>query len=97
MPQTKPHGHKRKHLFKVGDLVRWNHWRLSEEYHEYLNGVRKYDRRVTSDLGIVLRVYQSTSKARCWTADVRFVDIKFDDYWGLGGCPIPLNCLDVTK
>ena len=34
MPRTKPHGYKRKHLFKVGDLVRWNRWHLCDDWTE---------------------------------------------------------------
>ena len=99
MPATKPHGHKRKHLFKVGDLVRWNRWHLVDFQPTNRAGRLVYKQQMHSHLGIVLEVYQSDSKARCWTADVKFVDAKLDDtdYWGIDGRPIPVNCLEVTK
>jgi hypothetical protein len=96
MPQTKPHGHKRKHLFKVGDLVRWNRWHPGNIPYP-LDGRLAYKPQTRSHLGVVLRVYQSDSPARCWTADVRFMEAEFNsDYWGWNGQPIPLSCLEVT-
>ena len=93
MPRTKPHGHTRKHLFKVGDLVRWNRWHMLDDWIK-VDGRMIFKKKMHSHLGIVLKVYKSTSKAKCWTADVKFSDPKLDsDYWGLDGRPIPLNCL----
>jgi hypothetical protein len=96
MPRTKSHGYKRKHLFKVGDLVRWNRWHQTDIRAYGENGLACWYKVKRSHLGIVLRVYQSAG-TRCWTADVKFSDPKLDnDYWGLDGRPIPLNCLEVT-
>ena len=97
MPRTKPHGYKRKHLFKVGDLVRWNRWHHGNDWTK-VDGRMIYKRHLRSHLGIVLKVYRSTSKARCWTADVKFMDAELNsDYWGWNGQSIPLNCLEVTE
>jgi hypothetical protein len=90
----RPHGYTVREDFAKGDLVQWNHWKLSDEYREDARGLRTFDRYMVSHLGIVLRVYQSTSKARCWTADIKFIDAELNsDYWGLDGRPIPLGCL----
>ena len=97
MPRTKPHGHKRKHLFKVGDLVRWNRWHLGD-IPTNRAGRLVYKSHMKSHLGIVLEVYQSDSTARCWTAVVKFMDASLcSNYEHLYGRPIPLSCLEVTK
>ena len=97
MPRTKPHGHTRKHLFKVGDLVRWNRWHNSDDWIQ-VDGRMCWKRKMRSHLGIVLRVYQSTSKARCWSANVKFMDPELNtDYWDWAGRSIPLNCLEVAQ
>ena len=96
MPRTRPHGHKRKHLFKVGDLVRWNRWHPGD-IPSPRDGRLVYKPQLRSHLGVVLRVYKSTSKAQCWTADVRFMEAELNsDYWGCHGRSIPLGCLEVT-
>ena len=95
MPATKPHGHKRKHLFKVGDLVRWNRWHTDSDWIK-VDGRITYKRRVESHLGIILRVYQNTAgKARCWTADVAFADSILNHH-GEPEYSVPLNCLELT-
>jgi len=97
MPRTKPHGYKRKHLFKVGDLVRWNRWYTSDDWIRAAASPLCWKRKLRSHLGVVLRVYKSTSKAQCWTADVRFMEAELNsDYWGWDGQSIPLGCLEVT-
>ena len=88
------HGWKLRKDFAKGDLVQWNHWTFSDEYREDARGLRTFDKYVASDLGIVLKVYRSTSKARCWTADVKFMDASLcNNYEHLYGRPIPLGCL----
>ena len=88
------HGWRRRKEFAVGDLVQWNHWKYSDEYREDPKGRRWFDKYVASDLGIVLEVYRSDSKARCWTATVRFMDTSLcNNYEYLDGRPIPLGCL----
>ena len=84
------HGHKRRNDFAKGDLVQWNHWKYSDEYREDSRGLRRFDTYLASDLGIVMRVYRSTSKARCWTAEVNFLNGCYD--YG-----IPLACLTKTQ
>ena len=97
MPRTRPHGHKRKHLFKVGDLVRWNRWHPGD-IPSPRDGRLVYKPQLRSHLGIVLEVYQSDSSARCWTAVVKFMDASLcSNYEHLYGRPIPLSCLEVTK
>ena len=97
MPQSKPHGHKRKHLFKVGDLVRWNRWHPGNIPYP-LDGRLAYKPQLRSHLGIVLEVYQSNTPARCWTAVVKFMDASLcNNYEHLYGRPIPLSCLEVTQ
>ena len=76
MPRTKPHGHKRKHLFKVGDLVRWNRWHPGD-IPSPRDGRLVYKPQLRSHLGIVLEVYQSDSRARCWTAVVKLWTLPF--------------------
>ena len=78
--------------------MRWNRWHPGE-IPSPRDGRLVYKPQMRSHLGIVLEVYQSDSKARCWMADVNFMDPKLDDthYWGTGGRPIPLSCLEVTK
>jgi hypothetical protein len=98
MPRTKPHGHKRKHLFNVGDLVRWNRWYTSDDWIK-VDGRVHWKQNTRSHLGIVLRVYQSASKARCWSANVKFMETELNtDYWSgdWNGRSIPLGCLEVT-
>jgi len=95
MPATKPHGHKRRHLFKVGDLVRWNRWHLGD-IPTNRAGRLVYKSHMKSHLGIVLEVYQSDSTARCWTADVAFMD-SIRNHQGGPEYAIPLSCLEVTK
>ena len=87
------HGWKRRNDFAKGDLGQWNRWHISDERIN-VDGRVTFKQYMYSHLGIVLKVYKSTSKAKCWTADVKFSDPKLDsDYWGLDGRPIPLNCL----
>ena len=87
------HGWKRRKDFAKGDLVQWNRWYLSDD-HIKVDGRVVFRQHMHSHLGIVLRVYRSTSKARCWTADIKFLDPKLNsDYWGCEGHPIPLGCL----
>ena len=93
MPATKPHGYKRRHLFKVGDLVRWNRWHYSNDWIK-VDGGMVFKQQMASHLGIVMEVYQSTSKARCWTAAVRFMEPVLHSDYELDR-PIPLNCLEV--
>tara|TARA_Y100001951_G_scaffold16946_1_gene12065 strand:- start:349 stop:609 length:261 start_codon:yes stop_codon:yes gene_type:complete len=81
------HGWKHRNDFAKGDLVQWNHWKISDEYREDFRGLRIFDKYVASDLGIVMRVYRSSSN--CWAAEVNF----------LNGSPdygIPLACLTKT-
>ena len=88
------HGWKRRKDFAKGDLVQWNHWTFSDEYREDARGLRTFDKYVASDLGIVMKVYRSTSKARCWTADVKFSDpqpVLHNDWEDAR--PMPLSCL----
>ena len=77
--------------------MRWNRWHPGD-IPSPRDGRLVYKPQLRSHLGIVLEVYQSDSKARCWTAVVKFMDAKLDDvnYWGGDGRPIPLNCLEVT-
>jgi len=86
------HGWKRRKEFAAGDLVQWNHWKISDEWTEDFRGLRTFDKYVASHLGIVLRVYRSISKARCWTADVRFTSSVLHNNWE-DARPIPLACL----
>jgi len=96
MPRTKPHGYKRRNDFKKGQLVRWNHWKSRDDWYKDHTGKMRWHTYMASDLGIVLRVYQSTSKARCWTADVAFMD-SIRNHLGDPEYPIPLNCLEATE
>ena len=91
MPQTKPHGHKRRHLFKVGDLVRWNRWHLGD-IPTNRAGRLVYKSHMKSHLGIVLEVYRSKTKGRCWTADVKFTSSVLRNDWE-DARPMPLTCL----
>jgi len=95
MPATKPHGHKRKHLFKVGDLVRWNRWHTNGEWIK-VDGYMVFEKHMKSHLGIILRVYQGSPPSRCWTADVAFAD-SIRNHQGGPEYAIPVNCLQVTK
>ena len=92
------HGWKLRNDFAKGDLVQWNRWHLGG-MPIARDGRLVYKNHMHSHLGIVLEVYQSDSKARCWTADVKFMDAKLDasDCWGGDGRPVPLSCLEVTK
>ena len=73
--------------------MRWNRWHPGD-IPSPRDGRLVYKPQLRSHLGIVLKVYKSTSKAKCWTANVKFLDPKLNsDYWGLEGHPIPLNCL----
>ena len=77
--------------------MRWNRWHTDSDWIK-VDGSITYKRQVKSHLGIVLKVYRSTSKARCWTADVKFMDASLcNNYEHLYGRPIPLSCLEVTK
>ncbi len=88
------HGWKLRKDFAKGDLVQWNQWQLEWDDYITVDGRKSYKKKVISHLGIVLEVYRSNSKARCWTADVKFSDPQLNnDYYGLGGHPIPLGCL----
>jgi len=87
------HGWKLRKDFAKGDLVQWNRWHLCDDWTQ-VDGRKVFKKKMYSHLGIVLKVYQSTSKARCWTADIKFIDAALNnDYWGLEGHPIPLGCL----
>ena len=88
MKVFKPHGHKRKHLFKKGNLVRWNRWHLGAIPLQRA-GELVYKNQMKSYLGIVLRVYQSPTL--CWTATVVFSGID-----GLN-MPVPVNCLELAE
>ena len=79
----------------MGDLVRWNRWHPNDEWIK-VDGYMVFERHMKSHLGIILRVYQSTSKARCWTADVAFAD-SILNHQGEPEYSVPLNCLQVTK
>ena len=93
----KPAGYKRAKHFAKGDLVQWNRWHISDESIN-VDGRVIFKQHMHSHLGIVLKVYRSDSKARCWTADVKFMDAELNsDYWGWNGQSIPLNCLEVTE
>ncbi len=100
MPRTKPHGHTRRHLFRVGDLVRWNRWHQTDVRAYGENGYVYYHRIKKSHLGIVLKIYKSNGTAArnpCWTADVKFMEAELNtDYWDWAGRPVPINCLEVT-
>ena len=87
------HGWKRRKDFAKGDLIQWNRWHPGNIPYP-LDGRLAYKPQLRSHLGIVLEVYQSDSPARCWTANVKFMDPALNsDYWGLEGHPIPLGCL----
>ena len=86
------HGWKLRKDFAKGDLVQWNHWTFSDEYREDARGLRTFDKYVASHLGIVLKVYRSTSKARCWTADVKLTSSVLHNDWE-DAKPMPLTCL----
>ena len=94
MPRTKSHGHKRRHLFKVGDLVRWNRWHTDSDWIK-VDGSITYKKQVKSHLGIVLEVYQSHSKGRCWMAGIKFLEPELDTSDWERARPIPLSCLEV--
>jgi hypothetical protein len=47
---------------------------------------------VISHLGIVLEVYRSKTKGRCWTADVKFTSSVLRNDWE-DARPMPLTCL----
>ena len=86
------HGWRRRNDFAKGDLVQWNHWKFSDEYREDFRGLRIFDKYVASDLGIVLEVYRSKTKGRCWTADVKFTSSVLHNNWE-DARPKPLSCL----
>ena len=78
--------------------MRWNRWHTTDIRAYGEDGYIHYHKVKKSHLGIVLKVYQSTSKARCWSANVKFMDPELNtDYWDWAGRSIPLNCLEVTK
>jgi hypothetical protein len=85
------HGWKRRKDFEIGDLVQWNHWVFSNEWHEDSRGFRMYDKCVASSLGIITRIYQS--QTNCWTAEVRFFPPVVDYYITPAPDILPLGCL----
>ena len=85
------HGWKRRKDFAVGDLVQWNQWQLGD-IPTHRDGRLVYKPQLKSHLGIVLEVYRSNSKARCWTADVKFTSSVLHNDWE-DARPMPLSCL----
>ena len=85
------HGWKLRNDFAKGDLVQWNRWHLGG-MPVAREGRLVYKNHMHSHLGIVLEVYRSNSKARCWTAAVRFADPVLCNDWE-DARPIPLTCL----
>ena len=86
------HGWKRRKEFAVGDLVQWNRWHLEWDDYITVDGSRTYKKKVISHLGIVLEVYRSKTKGRCWTADVKFTSSVLHNDWE-DATPMPLTCL----
>ena len=85
------HGWKRRKDFAVGDLVQWNRWHYDDDWIK-VDGGMVFKKHMKSYLGIVTKVYQSTSKARCWTADVKFTSSVLHNDWE-DARPLPLTCL----
>ena len=85
------HGWKRRKDFAVGDLVQWNRWHYDDDWIK-VDGGMVFKKHMKSYLGIVTEVYRSNSKARCWTAAVRFADPVLCNDWE-DARPIPLTCL----
>ena len=85
------HGWKRRKDFAVGDLVQWNRWHLCDDWIQ-VDGRKIFKKKMYSHLGIVLEVYRSNSKARCWTADVKFTSSVLHNDWE-DARPMPLSCL----
>tara|TARA_R110000824_G_scaffold59451_1_gene159595 strand:- start:98 stop:337 length:240 start_codon:yes stop_codon:yes gene_type:complete len=79
----------------VGDLVRWNRWHSDSDWIK-VDGYMVFEKHMKSHLGIILRVYQSTSKARCWVADVNFMD-SVRNYQDEPEYSVPLSCLQVIE
>ena len=86
------HGWKLRKDFAKGDLVQWNQWQLEWDDYITVDGRKSYKKKVISHLGIVLEVYRSNSKARCWTADVKFTSSVLHNDWE-DARPMPLGCL----
>jgi len=74
--------------------VRWNRWHNGDQWSK-AGGYMVFEKQKKSHLGIILKIYQSTSKARCWTADVAFADSILNHH-GEPEYSVPLNCLELT-
>ena len=105
MKTHKPHGHKRRHLFKVGDLVRWNRWYLGDIRAYGQDGSTYYNRIMTPHLGIILKVYVGHQQ-RCWVADINFMDTELNENdWSISQSDenvgkarqLPIACLEILN
>ena len=85
------YGWKRRKEFVVGDLVQWNRWHLCDDWIK-VDGRKIFKKKIYSHLGIVLEVYRSKTKGRCWTADVKFTSSVLHNDWE-DARPMPLSCL----